>query len=162
LAFASSEYAAKSWIKFDEIPTLQFPDVKVLQGTVTGLDTEALVVTIKESGRGRETRASYDFLIAASGLRWRWPAAPQSSVKQHYLHEMERHIQSLREADRDVVIIGGGAVGVEIAELKMTAPDLKVLLIHSRSKLLSSEPLPDDFKSMAFDAVKRSRRGSRR
>lgn len=32
------------------------------------------------------------------------------------------------------------------AELKLVEPSQKVILIHSREKLLSSEPLPDDFK----------------
>lgn len=39
-----------------------------------------------------------------------------------------------------------GAVGVEMAaELKILNPQQKVTLIHSRKRLLSSEPLPDDF-----------------
>ena len=39
-----------------------------------------------------------------------------------------------------------GAVGVEMAaELKILDPQQKVTLIHSRDRLLSSEPLPDDF-----------------
>lgn len=39
-----------------------------------------------------------------------------------------------------------GAVGVEMAaELKILVPQQKVTLIHSRKRLLSSEPLPDDF-----------------
>lgn len=39
-----------------------------------------------------------------------------------------------------------GAVGVEMAaELKILNPEQKVTLIHSRKRLLSSEPLPDDF-----------------
>lgn len=39
-----------------------------------------------------------------------------------------------------------GAVGVEMAaELKILNPDQKITLIHSRKRLLSSEPLPDEF-----------------
>lgn len=39
-----------------------------------------------------------------------------------------------------------GAVGVEMAaELKILVPQQHVTLIHSRKRLLSSEPLPDDF-----------------
>lgn len=39
-----------------------------------------------------------------------------------------------------------GAVGVEMAaELKILYPKQKITLIHSRDRLLSSEPLPDDF-----------------
>jgi NADH dehydrogenase FAD-containing subunit len=40
-----------------------------------------------------------------------------------------------------------GAVGIEMAaELKLVEPSQNVTLIQSRDKLLSSEPLPDDFK----------------
>lgn len=44
-----------------------------------------------------------------------------------------------------------GAVGVEIAaELKLVVPQQEVTLIHSRSELLSSEPLPNEFKEQAL------------
>jgi hypothetical protein len=50
-----------------------------------------------------------------------------------------------------------GAVGIEMAaELKMVSPDLDVTLIHSRDKLLSAEPLPDDFKDKTLDLVRES------
>lgn len=39
------------------------------------------------------------------------------------------------------------------AELKVVHPTQKVTLIHSRPKLLSSEPLPDDFKDRTLQAV---------
>jgi NADH dehydrogenase FAD-containing subunit len=41
-------------------------------------------------------------------------------------------------------------VGIEFAgEIKYNHPSLHVTLIHSRNELLSSEPLPDDFKERA-------------
>lgn len=44
-----------------------------------------------------------------------------------------------------------GAVGVEMAaELKIHDPQQKVTLIHSRNRLLSSEPLPGDFAGRAL------------
>lgn len=47
-----------------------------------------------------------------------------------------------------------GAVGIEMAsELKVMQPDLKVTLIHSRAKLLSSEPLPDEFCNRALELL---------
>ena len=42
------------------------------------------------------------------------------------------------------------------AELKMVSPDLNVTLVHSRDKLLSAEPLPDDFKDQTLDMVRDS------
>jgi NADH dehydrogenase FAD-containing subunit len=48
-----------------------------------------------------------------------------------------------------------GAVGIEMAaELKLVCPQQKVTLIHSREHLLSSEPLPDDFKIRTLDVLK--------
>jgi NADH dehydrogenase FAD-containing subunit len=42
------------------------------------------------------------------------------------------------------------------AEIKVVEPTQKVTLIHSREKLLSSEPLPDDCKDQALEALKES------
>lgn len=50
---------------------------------------------------------------------------------------------------------GIGAVGIEMAaELKMVQPQLKVTLVHSRDKLLSSEPLPDEVKDRALELLR--------
>lgn len=52
-------------------------------------------------------------------------------------------------------LLSTGAVGVEMAaELKVVEPTLSVKLIHSREKLLSSEPLPDDFKDRTAAVLK--------
>src|SRR3954469_9072419 len=40
------------------------------------------------------------------------------------------------------------------AELKLVRPDLNVTLVHSRDKLLSSEPLPDDVKDKSLELLK--------
>lgn len=41
-------------------------------------------------------------------------------------------------------------------EIKHTYPSLHVTLIHSRAKLLSSEPLPEQFKDQVLSAVQDS------
>jgi hypothetical protein len=40
------------------------------------------------------------------------------------------------------------------AELKTVKPDIKVILAHSRDKLLSAEPLPDSVKDCALDLTR--------
>lgn len=40
------------------------------------------------------------------------------------------------------------------AELKLVHPGVKVTLVHSRDKLLSSEPLGDDIKDCALELVR--------
>jgi NADH dehydrogenase FAD-containing subunit len=102
--------------------------------TSTGLRTEGTI--------------SYDYFIAASGLRRQWPVVPQSLEKEAYIEEVTQHISEVSAAADGVVVIGGGAVGIEMAaELKEVFPKLKVTLIHSRAELLSSEPLPVEFRS---------------
>ena len=39
------------------------------------------------------------------------------------------------------------------AEIKMEMPSQEVTLIHARDRLLSSEPLPDDFKDHTYDLL---------
>jgi pyruvate/2-oxoglutarate dehydrogenase complex dihydrolipoamide dehydrogenase (E3) component len=58
-------------------------------------------------------------------------------------------------ASHGTVVIGGGAVGIEMAaEAKLCHPHTSVKLVHSRSKLLSSEPLPDEVKDLALHALR--------
>lgn len=58
-------------------------------------------------------------------------------------------------ASHGTVVIGGGAVGVEMAaEAKLCHPHTSVKLVHSRDKLLSSEPLPDEVKDLALEALR--------
>lgn len=54
-----------------------------------------------------------------------------------------------------MVVVGGGAVGIEMAaELKLVRPETRVTLVHSREKLLSAEPLPDECKERAGELVR--------
>lgn len=54
-----------------------------------------------------------------------------------------------------LLTMGIGAVGIEMAaELKMVQPQLKVTMVHSRDKLLSSEPLPDEVKDRALELLR--------
>lgn len=50
-----------------------------------------------------------------------------------------------------------GAVGVEIAsELKQVNPKVRVTLVHSRYKVLSSEPVPDEYRDCTLDLLQES------
>lgn len=155
LAFASSTYANKIWTKFDDIPALQHPSLRFSRGTITAIDTEKLIATIRDSQTGVQSAHSYDYFIAATGLRRVYPVVPQGLTKKQYQIETTDHIHSVQNAADGVIVIGGGAVGIEMAaEIKLVYPGLKVTLIHSRDKLLSAEPLPDEFKDVSLAALK--------
>ncbi|KAM7210648.1 apoptosis-inducing factor 2 [Rhypophila decipiens] len=156
LVLASEMYAEKAWVKYDEIPALRSPNIRVLQGSVKSVDTEEKVATFLAHGPGAEEwEIEYDYLVAAAGLRRVWPVVPKSLRKKEYLLETGDHTRDALAGRHGVVVVGGGAVGVEIAsELKHLHPETKVTLVQSRDKLLSAEPLPEEFKDIALDLVR--------
>ncbi|KAJ9144963.1 Apoptosis-inducing factor 2 [Pleurostoma richardsiae] len=155
LALLSRGYADKAWVKFDEIPALQSPSIRYIRGSVKTVDIETKTATFAGDDSEEATHESYDFLVAASGLRRVWPVVPQSLDKDGYLQEVENNIQAVSASNKGVVVVGGGAVGIEIAtEMKVLYPTIKVTLAHSRERLLSSEPLPDDVKAKALELAR--------
>jgi NADPH-dependent 2,4-dienoyl-CoA reductase/sulfur reductase-like enzyme len=155
LAFASNEYAPKIWRKFEDIPALQHPNIRWTHGSVVNVDTETLTARVRHAGTNKESSHAYDYLVVASGLKRAFPVVPQSLTRKQYLHEAANHIRDVQEAQEGVVVIGGGAVGVEMAaELKYVQPNQKVTLIHSRDRLLSSEPLPAECSDLTIEALK--------
>ncbi|PYH49417.1 putative pyridine nucleotide-disulfide oxidoreductase AMID-like [Aspergillus saccharolyticus JOP 1030-1] len=146
-ALASEKYASKTWNKFVDIPALKTPDVKFIRGSVHSVDCQHKVAQILDLQTRRSIEEKYDFLIAASGLRRAFPTVPQSLEREEFLQETRQNVAAIQNAEEGVVVIGGGAVGAEMAaELKDLYPNQKITLIHSRDRLLSAEPLPDTFK----------------
>lgn len=157
LALASETYADKAWVKFSEIPGLQHPAIRFIHGSVINVDMRSKTAHVRPHDRSQVERYEYDYIVAASGLRRVWPVVPQAFTKQKYLSEVSTHIDKVRSAKDRVVVIGGGAVGIEMAaELKLVEPSLKVTLVHSRDHLLSTEPLPDDFKDATLAVLRDS------
>lgn len=143
------------WVRYDDIPALQHPNVRWTQGSITKLDSDRHVAQVKDSKTGELVEHDYDYFIAATGLRRQYPVVPQEVTRKTYLDETGGHVGAVKSASEGVVVIGGGAVGIEMAaELKLTQPEAKVTLVQSRDKLLSAEPLPDEFKGAALEALK--------
>lgn len=122
---------------------------------MSSVDCDAKTATVVDSITKEPVTHQYDYFVTATGLRRVWPVVPQSLTRKQYLLEVEAQIKALDGAKDGILIVGGGAVGIEMAaELKHVKPHLKVTLAHSRDKLLSSEPLPDECKDKALDLVK--------
>ncbi|KAK3321997.1 pyridine nucleotide-disulfide oxidoreductase-like protein [Apodospora peruviana] len=155
LAFASEEYAEKAWIKYEDIPALRSPGIRTLHGSVQSIDPQRKVATFVARGMGLQTsELQYDYLVAAAGLRRVWPVVPQSLRRKQYIFETSEHIRAASTGRHGVVVVGGGAVGIEMAaELKLVEPSLKVTLVHSRDRLLSAEPLPDELKDKSLELL---------
>ncbi|KAI0545647.1 hypothetical protein F4679DRAFT_560248 [Xylaria curta] len=157
LAMASKEYAEKAWVDYKDVKRLQRPNVTFVQGTITNVDCENRIAIISEHKTQKTREESYDFFIAATGLRRTWPVVPQALTREAYLAEVGAHCDKVLNSTAPVLVVGGGAVGIEMAaELKLTKPSVQVTLAHSRDKLLSAEPLPDMVKDCALELVEQS------
>ncbi|KAF3762169.1 putative pyridine nucleotide-disulfide oxidoreductase [Cryphonectria parasitica EP155] len=160
LALADEAYASKAWVKYTDITALQSsPKISVLRGTVQSVHPATKTATVLDAETQQARALSYDYLAVATGLRRAWPVVPQSLLRKQYLVEARSHIDAVGGSggagDEGVVVVGGGAVGIEMAaELKLVRPEVKVTLVHSHDRLLSSEPLPDECKARALELVR--------
>ncbi|KAH9990471.1 FAD/NAD(P)-binding domain-containing protein [Xylariaceae sp. FL0662B] len=157
LALAKSGYAEKAWVEFKDVKVLQRPNVRFIHGTLDKVDCENKTATIVEHGSQTAQTENYDFFIAATGLRRVWPVVPQSLHRKDYLTEVSKHVDAVENSKAPILVVGGGAVGIEMAaELKYAQPHVNVTLAHSRDKLLSAEPFPDMVKDCAYDLTVQS------
>ncbi|KAG9762922.1 FAD/NAD(P)-binding domain-containing protein, partial [Aureobasidium melanogenum] len=154
LAFASDDASSKSWTKFQDIPALKLPNIHFLQGSVATINCETKTASIVDTVTKQIRQEKYDYLLVASGLRRTSPVVPQALNRDQFIAEAKTHTKAIRDAKEGVVVIGGGAVGIEMAsEIKVVEPWQQVTLVHSRDNLLSAEPLPDDFKERSLEVL---------
>ncbi|KAL5391428.1 hypothetical protein DPSP01_001296 [Paraphaeosphaeria sporulosa] len=102
-----------------------------VQDTVTEV-TERFV----ELKSGEKLR--YEYLVIATGTSSRLPSKVVSTDSRDAEHELRGMQDEIQQARR-IAIVGGGAVGVELAsDIKDFYPEKEVTLVHSRAQLLSS------------------------
>lgn len=88
--------------------------------------------------QGRDEEIPYDFLVIATGSKIKdgLPSRVNATDKNEGMRRM-RAIQDGIEAAKTVVVVGGGAAGVEVAtDAKDLYPDKRIVLVHSRSAVM--------------------------
>jgi NADH dehydrogenase FAD-containing subunit len=93
-------------MSFSSLPALQVPNLKIVQGSVTTVNTERKIASIRTATGDLDE--PYDYLIAASGLRRVFPVVPQSLTQDSYLEEVGAQIKAIGEAKEAIVVIGSG------------------------------------------------------
>ncbi|KAF7907833.1 hypothetical protein EAE99_011903 [Botrytis elliptica] len=81
-------------------------------------------------------KLSYEYLVIATGVSQPAPARLSATDKIGGEGELRGYQKAIRACSR-IAVVGGGAVGVELAtDIKSFLPDKNVTLIHSRDRLL--------------------------
>ncbi|OGM46804.1 hypothetical protein ABOM_005027 [Aspergillus bombycis] len=158
-ALAVRGYAERAWKGYADCSSLKRAGVEFIQGQVASVDILHRVVKYQTlagspTEKSVNTEIHYDYLVAASGLNRPWPIVPFHHTKHAYLEDIEGQRTDLEQVKGAIVIVGGGAVGIETAaEIAQAYPRKRVILVHSRSDLLSSEPLPVDYKQQVWQLL---------
>ena len=88
-------------------------------------------VELKSGGR-----VKFEYLAIATGTRQNPPAQVRSIEKEDGCMELKDMQGKIKEA-KNIAIVGGGPVGVQLAgDIKTFYEDKRVVLIHSRNQLL--------------------------
>jgi len=96
-----------------------------------------------------------DYLIIATGTSYAFPSKVASSLAIEAPSFYQAGRDALTRA-RNVTIVGGGPVGVELAgEIKAKFPKHQVTLVHPRPLLLDPSPLSDKFKEKTATALRK-------
>lgn len=124
--------------------------IHFVQGEVTKIGKDYADYHLVDSSTVKQIK--FDYLVLAMGRNRKWPITPDAWTVDTFLDEMTRTKNTL-ESKSNITVIGGGAVGIEMAGcLKRSFPDKSIRLIHPHPKLLP-EPLSDRFKDTIYTSL---------
>jgi len=90
------------------------------------------------------TELDWDVLVAATGATNSSPGEPPSHART--IMELVAFYTSVRteiEMSQNIIVIGGGVVGVELAgELRSKYPDKRIIIVHSGQTLINTSSPP--------------------
>lgn len=109
-----------------------------LQGEVTKVEPSNQSVEVRLPDGSTES-VRYDSLVLAMGMKHGYGQLPDQGLSKDEMLSFLRNEQARIAAAHSIVVIGGGALGIESAsQIKATHPSKDVQLYHSSTKLLSS------------------------
>jgi len=120
-------------------------NVQLKRATVTSIDYDRRTVNYTQSilnSQDEPESIKYDYLVIATGSSYPSPIKPSSTDSKVMEKVMIQTTENIKNADR-ILIIGGGAVGIEMAgELKSFYPNKKIMLMDGNTDLLSNQNVP--------------------
>ncbi|KAF9352640.1 Apoptosis-inducing factor 2 [Mortierella sp. AD094] len=158
-ALVQKDFAKNLWIPYTNVFPKNSPH-KVVRGTVESIFYDHVLLAADkpseatpDSFHGDVTsdhrRISFDYLVIATGSMVPSPAKWRVNSSTEGLMLMDKTREYIQNSDK-IVVVGGGACGVELSgEIKYAFPSKKVTLIHRSASLLDYPGYPQSFKDEA-------------
>ena len=106
---------------------------KVIQARVSSIESGHVELDREWEG---SKQIPYDYIVVATGTRLSKPAAMDDDDKPSSVKYLQRHQADIKRS-QSIVIVGGGAVGVQMAtDLKEYYPTKDITVIQSRAQLM--------------------------
>ncbi|ETP08424.1 hypothetical protein F441_15593 [Phytophthora nicotianae CJ01A1] len=154
-AYVDGDYTNKMFIPYDNaIPKHAAKFVRIVRGVATHISADTNEVSyhlIGTDDKESETteKLKFDYLVLATGSTYSVPIKPDNrdyarSATEKKLQEVRGHIERAEK----VLVVGGGAVGCEVAaEIKVKYPSKSVTIVDANKQLISGSNLRDKFYS---------------
>jgi len=147
-AFSQRDYITSNWHDEGQLPWLEAEGIDLVRGTGR-LAGERAVEVEAADGTTRQLRAARA-VVLATGTR---PLIPPISGLREAGPWDNRAITSAKELPRRLIVLGGGAVGVEMAQaFKRLGCEEVVVLEGARRLLAHEEPFVGEELRAAFEA----------
>ncbi|KAF4424745.1 hypothetical protein F53441_14218, partial [Fusarium austroafricanum] len=129
------DYEHKAFIPytgfFSSLPNS--PNHSIVRAKVISLQKNQ--VTLDRPWNG-STEIPFEYAVVTTGTRLQAPSNMQHDEKKLSVDYFKAYQQGIKNA-KSIVIVGGGAVGVQMAtDLGEVYPEKKVTLVHSRDRLM--------------------------
>ncbi len=115
-----------------------------LRTEVTGIDLAARTVEVRDHESARTESIGFDHLVLATGARPRRPDVPGIDARGVYgvqtLDDGEQMLSALESTPRRAVVVGGGYIGIEMAEAMVNRGLAVTVVTRSPEPMATLDP----------------------
>ncbi|GLD94366.1 hypothetical protein PINS_up002977 [Pythium insidiosum] len=163
-AYTEEAFAKMLFIPYDNaIPTNARSFVRIVRAVVTSIagdKNEVSYRTVRDSddqlSATTETLA-FDSLVIATGSTYTVPIKPDSQqVARSHTESKLKEVHDQIAAAQKILIVGGGAVGCEVAgDIASKYPQKQVTILESREQLVAGNNVRDKFRNNVKASLER-------
>ncbi|HEX7188229.1 MAG TPA: FAD-dependent oxidoreductase [Actinomycetes bacterium] len=115
-----------------------------MRSEAVGLDLDRREVEVRDHGEGRTYRLGFDHLVLATGARPRRPDVPGIDADGVFgvqtLDDGEEALAALEREPRRAVVVGGGYIGIEMAEAMVNRGLSVTVVTRSAEPMATLDP----------------------